>query len=234
MEDQERVSEKNKAKNDQLNTFAHELRTPLTSILGFSEIILLEPDLEPGRRREYHAILRREQKRLSELIDTAIGQARIGQDDSIQRYRDHNILQIVSEALRALQHRIAEKALSVNVELPQETVPVPCDPPQILEAVSRLLLYAISSAQREGTIRVTLRVTSALVELRIGHDGPSSSDIPGLFQSREIHSIETSPVATDPDLTGIREIIDRHGGIVSVQSNEQEGLSLIITLPLRP
>ena len=44
----ERLKELDRLKDDFVSTVTHELRTPLTSIRAFSEILLDDPDVEPG------------------------------------------------------------------------------------------------------------------------------------------------------------------------------------------
>ena len=55
-------------KTEVMSLVTHELRTPLTAIQGMSEV-LAQFDVEPDRRREMHAAINEEAKRLARMID---------------------------------------------------------------------------------------------------------------------------------------------------------------------
>src|SRR3979411_197084 len=55
-------------KTEIMTLVTHELRTPLTAIQGMSEV-LTQFDVDPGRRREMHAAINEEAKRLARILD---------------------------------------------------------------------------------------------------------------------------------------------------------------------
>lgn len=54
---------------DLITSLNHELRTPLTAIRAFSAILLDEPDMELGQRRQFLAIVVEETERLTTVVN---------------------------------------------------------------------------------------------------------------------------------------------------------------------
>lgn len=102
-------SEVAQIKSEFLSTAAHELRTPMASVLGFSEVLLSQPDLPEPERQEFVEIIHKQSQNiaviLDELLDLARIEARRGKDFKLEQVDVGSLLQEVVKTFKPPKDR---------------------------------------------------------------------------------------------------------------------------------
>jgi signal transduction histidine kinase/CheY-like chemotaxis protein len=106
----------NRAKSEFLANMSHEIRTPMTAVLGFSDILLMSPELSPGEQRDFLAGIQKNGKALLALIDDILDLTRIEADRLPLEKADCPLPQIIDDVIAAVQVQARQKGLSLDVE----------------------------------------------------------------------------------------------------------------------
>lgn len=159
------------AKSDFLSRLSHELRTPLNAIIGFSQLMLLDPQLQAGRRAQLGHVLSAGEHLLA-LINQILDISSI--ESGQQKVATQAVpLAPLLEACVAICRPLAQ-AGAVGVELagpvPGEPDPasliVQADPTRLRQVVMNLLSNAIKYNRPQGSVRLAVRLDAA------GGEGP--------------------------------------------------------------
>jgi signal transduction histidine kinase len=224
----------------------HELRTPLTSIVGYLDLMTEGCFGElPAAMERPMASLRRNALRLKRLVDEMLDVSRID-SGRVTLYRTRcDIGTIVREAVEELEPQARTKRLELTaiIDGPPE---IYADVKKIRQAASKLLANAIRNTPEGGTITVTVdtapqdHFAGVWARLRVKGTGIS---IPKHLRNRIFEPFSAMHTArhhtsSGPDSAGLglyisRGLIDLHGGLISVESQEGGAYTeFTILLPL--
>ena len=111
-----RAEAANRAKTEFLANMSHEIRTPMTAVLGFSDILLMSPDLSPSEQRDFLAGIQKNGKTLLGLIDDILDLTRIEADRLPLEKADCPLPQVIDDVIAAVQVQARQKGLSLDVD----------------------------------------------------------------------------------------------------------------------
>lgn len=234
----------NEMKAEFISIAAHELRTPLTSIVGYLDLIHEGRFGAPPEAMERPmASLHRNAHRLRRLVDEMLDVSRIEQGQ-VRLYRvPCDLGRIVTMVLDELEVVARDKGVTLEPRL--ESPPfIDADVDKMRQAVSKLVSSAIRYAPEGGTITVGAdaapqdQFAGSWTRLRVRHTG---GGIP-----RHLHSRIFEPffdmqsarhhTSSGPDSAGLglyiaRGLIDLHGGLITVDSEEGTFTEFTVLLP---
>jgi signal transduction histidine kinase len=154
-------------KSDFVSMASHELRTPLTSILGFSSTLReYWAETTDEDKLEYLAVIDRQARRLSRLVNDLLAMSRIESGKLDVR---HAVVDVV-EVARTTVASLGETATEVGITSPSPHVDVYADP----DHVEQIVLNYVGNALKYGDPPVTVDITlhNRVVELRVCDAGP--------------------------------------------------------------
>lgn len=137
----------------------HELRTPLTTFQLYSELLADDMVQDPARRREYLETLRRESKRLSNLVENVLAYARLEEGRRSNRLESTTIGGLVDSVRSELERLADEAGMELHIDLP-------ADPDAILvtnrDAVGQILINLVDNACKyaKSGQRIDLSISS--------------------------------------------------------------------------
>jgi len=159
------------AKSDFLSRLSHELRTPLNAINGFSQLMLMDPQLQADRRKQVGLVLSAGEHLLS-LINQVLDISSIesGQQEvATQAVPLVPLLETCIAICRPLT-LAGTVALEMARPLPGEADPaslqVQADPTRLRQVVMNLLSNAVKYNRPHGSVRIAVRQDAA------GGEGP--------------------------------------------------------------
>jgi signal transduction histidine kinase len=233
-------SEKMRSLGQLVAGVAHELNNPIGFVHANLQLLeeyvgrLLEPDLDPERRRKTQEAIAKLLNRSREGTERV---KQIVQDLRTFSRTDQAELQQVSlndEIDRTLA-LIEPRLKGIRVERDYgELPPVRCYAGQLNQVFLNLLMNACDALEGRGTIRIRTRAEPPGVLLGFEDDGPG---MPPEVLSRIFEPFfTTKPVGrgTGLGLSLSHGIVSRHGGAMEVASRLGEGARFAIRLPLEP
>lgn len=216
---------------------AHELKTPLAVLLGNAQLLLRRAEQEntlDARSRRNLAIVVSQALRLNRLITALLDMSRLESGRlTIAR---------VPLDLREIAQRLADELTPtltrhvISVEMPEEPVLVAGDELRLEQVVQNLLHNAIKYSLQGGQVRVTVQRSDGEAVLSVSDQGIGipSQDLPRLFERYfRASNVETRRITgMGYGLYVVREIVERHGGTITVASMEGQGSTFTVRLPL--
>lgn len=220
-----------------LANVSHELRTPLVSITGYSELLLKEahgPLTE--KQRQALNVIDGSSRRLGELIERLL-LFREAEEGRLQlREALFDLRLEVGQAVARHADAMAQKQLTIEVELGDQPVLVRGDAERLRDVFFALLDNAIKFSNQGGAIKVALRRLATVAELTVTDRGIG---IPPEQRARvfeRFYQIDSSPTrrfsGAGLGLALARDLVTRHGGAIHVDEPPGGGSRFTVRLPL--
>jgi PAS domain S-box-containing protein len=220
------------------SSVAHEIRNPLTGIAAGVQYLSRSIDTS-GAQGEHLSFLLGEIKRLDRIVQDLFD---ITHPRQLQ-LRAAPLEDTVKRALQILQAFIAERGVEVSLEVEPRVPVVPHDDDQLEQVLINLVKNAVEASSAGARVRV--RITAAQPEVRgtrIVVPGAVCVQIqdqgPGIEAEPMRHVFEpfftTKPGGTGLGLYISHDIVKRHSGALTVQSEPGRGATFTVRLPLEP
>ncbi len=236
----EAAEEANRTKSVFLSAVSHEIRTPMTAILGFSELLALDPALTPTQRDHVEGI-QRGGERLLCLVNDVLQISRIEAGKVALHPAEVDLALLLENVREALRVRTQEKGLSFEIErgsgFPDRII---TDGAQFRNILVRLAENAVKFTEQGGVKLIAWTEASAdgkgrQVTVAVDDTGPgiSAEDMPRLFkrfeQSRKPGQIGPGMGLGLAISHGLTQLL---GGDIGVSSRLGQGSRFRVTLPL--
>ncbi len=224
-----------------LASVAHDLKNPLGAIKAFSQ--LLQRQLARGNTVEptgishglarIDAMVTRTVAQLDELLDVA----RLQADQPLQLdLRPTDLVALAQRVTAEYQQTTSTHQMRVLTDL--ATLEGRWDAPRLERILGNLLSNAIKYSPNGGEIVVEVRRREnphpeALLMVHDHGIGVPKADLPRIFGRfyRASNAAGRLP-GTGIGLAGVRQIVEQHGGTIGVRSEEGQGSTFTVRLPI--
>jgi two-component system phosphate regulon sensor histidine kinase PhoR len=138
----------------------------------------------------------------------------------------------VSHAVDGVRHAYQDKGLQLEQELPPESPDVLADPSRVHLILSNLLSNALKYTSAGGTVKVTLGEDGPFAVFHVTDTGAGipAADLPKIFERFYRGAREQDGGGAGLGLAIAREVVEAHGGRISVESVEGRGSTFTFTL----
>jgi len=207
---------------------AHEIRNPLAGIAGVLEIVGRDlPENSPARAVMSDAKQEAVQinRILSDLLETARPRP--------PQFRPADLVATAEHAVGFARQQAVTKRIHIELDAEHELPAVEHDPNQINQVLLNLLLNAVQSMDKPGTVHVSLDVDEeeqcALITVADEGKGIPPEYINNIFRP----FFTTKGHGTGLGLSLARRTVEAHGGKIEVTSQIGKGTRFVISLPIR-
>lgn len=226
------LKEMDTAKSNFVATVSHDLRAPLNSIIGFASAVGQVGPLSE-QQVEFVGRITDAAQRMTNLVTALLDLARV--DSRLEQVREPcDILTIVRNVLTDLQGQAMTYDVNLALDVQRQPDTVYGDPTQLHQAISNLVDNAIKYSPAGEQVQVALDVHDSNVVVKVRDEGPGipAKDIPHIFDKFYRVRGEGSKSGAGLGLTLVRSIAEAHGGWVWVESEQREGSTFTLQLPL--
>ena len=225
-----------RARTEFLANTSHEMRTPLNGVLGMTEVVLAQPDLDP-KLRERVAVMNAGAETMRALVDDILDMARIETDGVTLHRAPLDLPRLCRDAVQLWADKAAAKGLALTCEI--DTVPSP-----IIEDAGRLrqILFALLSNAVKftatGAVRLSVGVEPGTGRLMLAVSdtgaGIPSDKLDAVFEPfRQADSSRTrAHGGAGLGLAICRRLVDAMGGQIGLDSVVDRGTTVTVVLPL--
>lgn len=230
------VKEFEKLKSDMISLMSHELRTPLTSINGFSELLAVDEKI-PAESREFVQIIANESQRMSRMIDTFLSVTQLERADKQEVVHVALRLdEVVREVIATMQPVAKKKRIRMVDQASANIPPVAADKSLITQVLMKLLDNAVRYSPERTTVTVTTLLEAEVVRVIVedrGYGVPADS-IDRIWE--KFYRVARDGQEKDEESTGlglafVKEVVEQHGGSVTVESEVGKGSKFSFALP---
>ncbi|MDF1526939.1 MAG: ATP-binding protein [bacterium] len=225
-------------KTELISTVSHELRTPLTSIQGFSEYMLRSNDIPESLTRYLH-IISNESMRLNRLINNFLDLARLESGQLSLTKEPFDPLVVVENAVQLLKPQAEAGRAMVRLHCDRNLPNLIADQDRIEQALLNLIGNAIKYGGTGVHIDINLYISEGHTVYEVSDNGPGipGEELPLVFNRfyrgvlDEGEENEKNIKGTGLGLSLTKEIIEQHGGTISVQSTPDKITLFRFSLP---
>ena len=234
----EALREVDRRKDEFVSTVSHELQTPLAAIRANAELLRTHPTLDTEQRRAFLDLILREAGRLSRLVDQVLDLERLDATaDAVPADEPVDVAPLLAAAAEAVRPSMAENdvTLSIDTRHNRETegngLFVQGTRDRLLQVFLNVLSNAAKYADRRA--RVTVWSGDGFVDIRVSDDGPGihPDDRPVIFDRFRQGRANGPQPGSGLGLAIARQIVERQGGAITVDSRRGEGATFQIRLP---
>ena len=222
-----------RARDDLVGSVSHELRSPLTSILGYLDLIR-EDDEIPDETRRMIDVAYANSERLLVIVTDLLRAASDADKQLAMSFTTSDLAQIARDSVEA--HKVMAEEHDVELVLEGvELALASIDPMRMRQVLDNLITNAIKYNREWGSVTVAVEPDGqgVSVEVRDTGQGIPDADLPRIFDRfyRTTSAKTSTTVGTGLGLSITREIIQRHGGRLTVASELGIGTTFRITVP---
>jgi len=229
------LREADQQKDEFLAMLAHELRNPLASISNASE--LLTRTVTGDRRTESTlALLKRQTKQLTHLVDDLLDLSRIARGRITLEKMPVEIGELIDQAVEAIQAFIREKRHRFLVAKPAHSLYVCGDRTRLVQAISNVIHNAVKFTDAGGEILLEVFDSQEEVGIKVQDNGPGISPelLPHLFDLfvQSERTLDRSHGGLGIGLSVVKRLVEMHHGSVQAASQGvDQGSTFTIRLP---
>jgi len=216
----------------------HELKTPIASLRVWTETLFTR-ELGDAQRLHIHGLMDKDLDRLNELVGNLLDVARAESGSLVVHRVPLELGPWVRSVCEAMDHRLGQGSLGLQLELSPEPVWVEADPKALGHVLENLLSNAHKYAEAPRRTTITLeaddREATVVVSDR-GH-GLHPRDLTRIFQRffRVGDELTRQVAGTGLGLFLAREIVVRHQGVLEAASpGPGKGTTFTLRLPRIP
>ena len=234
----ENYKQLNSSKDRFISMLSHDLRAPFTSILGFSEILINEPNLSYDERLEYLNYINDSSQNQLQLVNYLLDWSRLQTGRiRIEPQRLH-AQTIVFNCISSLTGNAIRKNLEIKVYI-KDSLYVQADERLLTQVITNIISNAIKFSTDGKTVEVSaVTFNEKLVEFTIKDEGIGISDSNKnkLFKIEKMFSTEGTKgeKGTGLGLSLVKEIIEKHNGNIWFYSELGKGSEFHFTIPSSP
>ena len=232
-----------RARDTLLSVVSHDLRNLLAAVNGSVKLL---QRVTSSPQPEAHALLMENglarigaaATRMNALIAEMLDFARLEMGQSLELFRRSTDLVAMARQVAAEHSHTSEKhRIVVEANVPELTGL--WDAPRLERVLDNLLANAIKYSPRGGVVTVEVRAEGdrdreAVCVVRDEGMGIPASDLPYIFEwFRRAGNVSGRISGTGIGLASARQVVEQHGGTISVESEEGVGSAFTVRLPLK-
>jgi PAS domain S-box-containing protein len=233
----ERLLELDRLKDEFVALVSHELRTPLTSIRGYLELLL---DGEAGdltdEQRQFLGVVERNAHRLLTLVGDLLFLAQVEAGKLSLEFGAVDLGALAAECVETGRPLAEEKGVTLTLA----TGPLPLlagDHARLAQLLDNLVSNGIKFTPAGGRVDVRIRGErgQAVIEVRDTGIGIPPNEQEHLFERfyRTSKATEQAIPGTGLGLAISKAIVQAHGGLIVVASEDDAGSTFRVSLPVR-
>jgi len=232
----EELEKLNQEKNKFFSIIAHDLRSPFTALLGFTTLLAQRVDtMEPAKVKEYAETINDSATRVFKLLENLLEWSRLQMDRIEHKPVDFPLGDIAGKTIDIFEPVVRDKDLTLRES--GNAPHVFADPHMVDAVIRNLVNNAIKFTPRGGAITITYDVTPTnFVRVDITDTGVGMT--PEIATKIFTLSDNITTPGTDGEKgTGLglllcKELVERNGGRIEVDSEPNKGSTFRFTLPL--
>jgi signal transduction histidine kinase len=215
-------------------TVSHELRTPLTSISGFLEMMQDEEEGLGETGRTYLGVIRRSTERLHQLVEDLLLIAQIEAHRVELDYATVDLAELAERCVEAVRPAAAEKSIELEIATDHPPV-VNGDRHRLTQVLDNLVSNAVKFTDGGGKVTVSIAANGDSARLVVADTGIGipAGELAQVFSRffRASTATQRAIPGTGLGLAISRALVEQHGGTISLESSQDEGTCVTVTLP---
>ncbi|WP_096201015.1 ATP-binding protein [Bacillus sp. FJAT-45350] len=224
-----------KLRKDFIANVSHELRTPISMLQGYSEAIIDDIAQSDEEKKEIAQIIYDESLRMGRLVNELLDLARMEAGHIQLNQEDINVSEYTERVLRKFQGLVKEHKIYLESDIKGESIRGFIDPDRIDQVLTNLISNAIRHTEENGSVKVSVSANENEIKFDVKDTGSGipEEDLPFVFERfyKADKARTRGRAGTGLGLAIVKNIVEAHGGQISVHSKINEGTTFSFILP---
>ncbi|MCF6182321.1 ATP-binding protein [Lutibacter sp.] len=230
------LQERDKQKDEFLDTVAHELKTPITSIRALSEILLDNDDVDFETKNKFLSSILNESDRVNRLINNILDLEKLASGKEKLALKKNSIKNTIEKSIDSVRQLALKKEIKIIDEKVKDANFL-FDEDRIQQVIINLLSNAIKfSPPKKGKIVLKTKINKYTVDVLIEDNGKgiADNDLDSIFDKFYQAKNQTilKPKGSGLGLAISKQIVESHNGKIWAKNVKPNGARLTFSLPI--
>ncbi len=235
---EQQLSQLNAQKNELIRMVSHDIKNPLTGIIGMTNMMLNEEDLEPEEFREMLQLVDKSAQNLFQLVKDLLDKESVELENTSMDMDTVDLRRLSEEVISDCESQASEKQIGLTLQVNTDDHLIEGDAEKLRNAFSILVMNSIAYTYENGDISITINPDEGdhcRMEFQDNGIGISESILKQFVISTEPGEAPDPAnfMGEDIGLDIVRKTIELHDGKIWVNSAEGAGTTFFIQLPLK-
>jgi signal transduction histidine kinase len=220
--------------SDLISEVVHELRTPLSSIIGYSKMLTM-PDVADEPKSQFAATIHREATRLGHMVNDFLDWARLNSGRVRLAQQPVDLRRVIAETVRMVELQATQRGITINVQVTEQVPEIVGDHARLKQVLTNLASNAVKYNRDGGRVGIAASSEDGQVHVTVSDTGYgiAKQDLPRIFERfYRVAVSEKQAKGTGLGLCIARQIVELHGGDMTVESELGVGSAFSFTLPI--
>lgn len=224
-----------KMRTEFISNVSHELKTPMVMLSGYSEALLDDVVTDPNEVKEMVSIIKDESDRMNKLVNELIIIARMDSDEVLYDIKLQNFRVLLDKMYHRFDYELKENNITLNINSVSEDINFPFDYDKMNQVFTNLIDNAIRYTKEGDTININITEDEKLVTIEVNDSGSGikRENLKHIFE--RFYKVDEARTrgkhGTGLGLYIVSNIIKKHEGTITVDSEFGQGTTFTITLP---
>ena len=226
-----KIAQNEKMQAEFISQLSHELRTPLTIINGWSETLLADENMDLETRQGLK-IISSEAERLTEMVMDLLDFTRMQDGRMTLAAELTDIRTVYEDTVFMYSSRLAQDGIKLELIDNDEDIPeISCDSQRLRQVFLNILDNAAKHGGAGKRIETEMTFENNNVVVRIRDYGPGIPEDEIPLVKKKFYKGSSSVRGTGIGLAVCDEIVEMHGGTLTLENAEGGGTLVTVRLP---
>ena len=226
-----KISQNEKMQAEFISQLSHELRTPLTVINGWSETLLADESMDADTRQGLK-IISSEAQRLTEMVMELLDFTRMQDGRMTLSVEQTDIRTEFEDTVFMYGSRLSQDGIQLHYLDNDEDIPeIPCDAKRLRQVFLNILDNAAKHGGEGKKIDASISCEQKSVIVRIRDYGPGIPEDEIPLVKKKFYKGSSKARGTGIGLAVSDEIVEMHGGTLTLENAQGGGTLVTVTLP---
>jgi signal transduction histidine kinase/PAS domain-containing protein len=224
-----------RTRTDMINLIIHELRNPVTGVVGLADL-LLSSEFDEPTRKEFFGLIKSNGQTMVQLINRFLDIARLESNRIVLKFEPVLLEPLVKKTADGFAGLLQQRMLKLEIRSKNASISVSGVPDLLSDAIRNLISNAIKYGPDNRTIFISIdekepenSVTIAITDYGYGIAAEHREKVFEKFYRVKDRRIKE--VGTGLGLPYIKEIVEKHGGKMKLESGPEYGCTFTLELP---
>lgn len=231
-----KLEELDKAKDQFLASISHELRSPLNSIVGWTDLALMDVN-NIDRMTDALGVIKRAASTQAALINDILDLSRIISGTMKLSTHSLKVANAISEVAKSFEAGFASKNIQLSIACDDEHTQILGDSLRIKQVINNLLSNALKFTAKGGTVHVLGKRdhSNYLFRVKDNGKGMTREQLSHVFERFYQGKNEHNRHGLGLGLSIVKSLVEMHGGEIYAESDgPNTGTTFFVSLPIAP
>jgi signal transduction histidine kinase len=221
-------------KEDFTNIIVHELRSPLTSIKAGSQLLLSDTKLSEEERKKLMVVIHEQSNKMLDEVALILDAAKIEAGLFTIQKAPADLKQLITDRLTVFLPMAQEKMIKLTSEVDPLLPKFSFDSHHIGQVINNLISNSMKFTPNGGSIKIVAKTMQNKIFISVTDSGKGipKDKQPMLFNRFAQIAPAGTNTGTGLGLYLVKGVVEAHGGVITLESDEEHGTTISFTLPV--